>query len=119
MYAPGAVIDADVTVRVNGVVREHVSMTWAGDTTGGLPDQVVSAGTGMRSRTGTIVWAQQDAVGGRASSSVASVFGLAATRGGRGRHRRDGRYWHWPVHVPSVHGPPGPDHGLPHRRLPR
>ena len=62
MYAPGAVIDADVTVRVNGVVREHVSMTWAGDTTGGLPDQVVSAGTGMRSRTGTIVWAQQDAV---------------------------------------------------------
>lgn len=62
MYAPGAVIDADVTVRVNGVVREHVSMTWAGDTTGGLPDQVVSAGTGMRSRTGTIVWAQQDSM---------------------------------------------------------
>ena len=62
VYAPGPVIDADVTVRVNGVVREHVSMDWAGDTTGGLPDQVVSAGTGMRSRTGTIVWAQQDPV---------------------------------------------------------
>ena len=60
VYAPGPVIDADVTVRVNGVVREHVSMDWAGDTTGGLPDQVVSAGTGMRSRTGTIHWAQQD-----------------------------------------------------------
>ena len=60
VYAPGPVIDADVTVRVNGVVREHVSMDWAGDTTGGLPEQVVSAGTGMRSRTGTIVWAQQD-----------------------------------------------------------
>lgn len=60
VYAPGPVIDADVTVRVNGVVREHVSLDWAGDTTGGLPDQVVSAGTGMRSRTGTIHWAQQD-----------------------------------------------------------
>ena len=35
-------------------------MDWAGDTTGGLPDQVVSAGTGMRSRTGTILWAQED-----------------------------------------------------------
>ena len=62
VYAPGPVIDADVTIRVNGIVREHVSMDWAGDTTGGLPDQVVSAGTGMRSRTGTIVWAQQDRV---------------------------------------------------------
>lgn len=62
MYAPGAVIDADVTVRVNGVVREHVSMSWSGDTTGGLPDQVVSAGTGMRSRTGKITWAQEDPV---------------------------------------------------------
>lgn len=60
VYAPGPVIDADVTVRVNGVVREHVSMDWSGDTTGGLPDQIVSAGTGMRSRTGTIHWAQQD-----------------------------------------------------------
>ena len=60
VYAPGPVIDADVVVRVNGVVREHVSMDWAGDTTGGLPDQVVSAGTGMRSRTGTILWAQED-----------------------------------------------------------
>lgn len=62
VYAPGPVIDADVTVRVNGVVREHVSMDWAGDTTGGLPEQVVSAGTGMRSRTGTILWAHQDPV---------------------------------------------------------
>ena len=60
VYAPGPVIDADVIIRVNGVVREHVSMDWAGDTTGGLPDQVVSAGTGMRSRTGTILWAQED-----------------------------------------------------------
>lgn len=62
VYAPSEVIDAEVTVRVNGVVREHVSMDWAGDTTGGLPEQVVSAGTGMRSRTGTIVWAPQDLV---------------------------------------------------------
>ena len=60
VYAPGPVIDADVTIRVNGVVREHVSMDWAGDTTGGLPEQVVSAGTGMRSRTGSILWAQED-----------------------------------------------------------
>lgn len=62
VYAPEVVIDADVVVRVNGVVREHVSMDWAGDTTGGLPGQVVSAGTGMRSRTGSIVWAPQDPV---------------------------------------------------------
>lgn len=60
VYAPSEVIDADVTIRVNGITREHVSMDWSGDTTGGLPDQVVSAGTGMRSRTGTIRWAQQD-----------------------------------------------------------
>ena len=60
VYAPGPVIDADVTIRVNGIVREHVSMDWAGDTTGGLPDQVVSAGTGMRSRTGSILWAPQE-----------------------------------------------------------
>ncbi|MEU2418973.1 hypothetical protein ABZ546_14450, partial [Brachybacterium paraconglomeratum] len=60
VYAPGPVIDADVTIRVNGIVREHVSMDWAGDTTGGLPEQVVSAGTGMRSRTGTIHWVQED-----------------------------------------------------------
>lgn len=60
VYAPGPVIDADVTIRVNGIVRQHVSMDWAGDTTGGLPDQVVSAGTGMRSRTGSILWAQED-----------------------------------------------------------
>lgn len=60
VYAPGPVIDADVTIRVNGIVREHVSMDWAGDTTGGLPEQVVSAGTGMRSRTGSILWAQGD-----------------------------------------------------------
>lgn len=59
VYAPGPVIDVDVVVRVNGVVREHVSMDWAGDTTGGLPEQVVSAGTGMKSRTGSILWAQQ------------------------------------------------------------
>lgn len=62
IYAPSAVIDADVVVRVNGVVREHVSMDWSGDTTGGLPAQVVSAGTGMRSRTGSIVWAPVDPV---------------------------------------------------------
>ena len=62
IYAPSSVIDADVTVRVNGVVREHQSMDWAGDTSGGLPDQVVSAGTGMRSRTGSILWAQQNVV---------------------------------------------------------
>lgn len=62
VYAPSSVVRAEATVRVNGVVREHVSMDWSGDTTGGLPDQVVSAGTGMRSRTGRIVWAQQDPV---------------------------------------------------------
>lgn len=60
VYAPGPVIDADVIVRVNGTVREHVSMDWSGDTTGGLPEQVVSAGTGMRSRTGSILWVQED-----------------------------------------------------------
>lgn len=60
VYAPGVVIAAEVEVRVDGVLRPHVSMGWAGDTTGGLPAQVVSAGTGMKSRTGTIRWAQED-----------------------------------------------------------
>lgn len=57
IFAPGPVISASVRVLVNGVERPVESMSWAGDTTGGLPDQVVSAGTGIRSRTGSIQWA--------------------------------------------------------------
>lgn len=51
------IMDARLEIRVNGVVREHLSAEWAIDTAGGLPDGVVGAGTGIRSRTGSITWA--------------------------------------------------------------
>ena len=59
-YSPGPVVSATVRVLVAGVERPVESIEWAADTTGGLPDQVVSAGTGMRSRTGTVRWGQED-----------------------------------------------------------
>lgn len=57
-YSPGDVNDVSLEVRVNGIVRLADKVSWGGDTSGGLPDQVVAAGTGMLSRTGTIAWAQ-------------------------------------------------------------
>lgn len=45
-------------VRVNGIVRQADKVDWGGDTSGGLPSQVVSFGTGMLSRTGTIEWSR-------------------------------------------------------------
>lgn len=56
-FNPGPVQNITLNVYVNGVLRPHRSVDFGGDTPGGLPDQVVSAGTGMRSRTGTIHWA--------------------------------------------------------------
>lgn len=55
-FSPGPIQTPALHIYVNGVEREWLSVEWAGDTTGGLPDQVASAGTGMRSRTGRITW---------------------------------------------------------------
>lgn len=57
IYSPAPVQEANMVVRVNGIVRPHQTANWGADSSGGLPDQVVSAGTGMRSRTGAIRWA--------------------------------------------------------------
>lgn len=56
-FSPGPVQNITLNVYVNGVLRPHYKVSWGGDTTGGLPDQAVSAGTGMRSRTGIVHWA--------------------------------------------------------------
>lgn len=61
-YEPGAVIDAALKIYVDGVERPHVSASWEGNTTGGLPESLVAAGDGIYSRTGSITWAPQSAV---------------------------------------------------------
>lgn len=61
-FQPATPLDVEIEVYVNGFLRKAESVDFAGDTSGGLPDQVVSVGTGMLSRTGTITWATQGAV---------------------------------------------------------
>lgn len=62
VYAPGAVIDARLRIFVNGVERPHFSASWEGNTTGGLPEALVTIGDGIHSRTGSIVWAPESAI---------------------------------------------------------
>lgn len=61
-YEPGPVIEATLRIYVNGKERPHTSAKWAIDTPGGLPESIVNAGTGIRSRTGSITWAQDTAI---------------------------------------------------------
>lgn len=61
-YAPGPVIDATLRIFVDDVERPHLSVSWEGNTTGGLPESLVAAGDGVYSRTGSITWAPQSAV---------------------------------------------------------
>lgn len=58
-FNPTPVMQALLTVYVNGVERKADQVDWGGDTTGGLPEQVVGTGTGMMARTGTIRWAER------------------------------------------------------------
>lgn len=61
-YQPGPVIDATLRVFVEGVERPHLSASWEGNTSGGLPSSLVAAGDNVYSRTGSIVWAPETAV---------------------------------------------------------
>nr|DAN29102.1 MAG TPA: hypothetical protein [Caudoviricetes sp.] len=61
-YTPGPVIDATLRVFVDGVERPHLSASWEGNTSGGLPDALVTIGDGIHSRTGSIAWAPESAV---------------------------------------------------------
>ena len=61
-YSPGPVIDATLRVFVDGVERPHLSASWEGNTSGGLPSSLVAAGDNVYSRTGSIVWAPETAV---------------------------------------------------------
>lgn len=61
-YEPGPVIEAKLRIFVNGEERPHVSASWQGNTTGGLPESLVAAGDGVYSRTGSITWAPETAV---------------------------------------------------------
>lgn len=60
-YAPGPVIDARLRIFVDGVERPHLSASWEGNTTGGLPEALVTIGDGIHSRTGSITWAPESA----------------------------------------------------------
>lgn len=62
LASSAGVLSPVLKVFVNGVHREHISAEWGIDTTGGLPDTLVNAGTGIRSRTGTVVFAPEKAV---------------------------------------------------------
>ena len=61
-YEPGPVIDATLRIFVDGVERPHLSASWEGNTSGGLPSSLVAAGDNVYSRTGSIVWASETAV---------------------------------------------------------
>lgn len=61
-YEPGPVIDATLRIFVDGVERPHLSASWEGNTSGGLPEALVTIGDGIHSRTGSIVWAPESAV---------------------------------------------------------
>lgn len=61
-YEPGPVIDATLRIFVDGVERPHLSASWEGNTSGGLPSSLVAAGDGVYSRTGSITWAPESAV---------------------------------------------------------
>ena len=61
-YSPGPVIDATLRVFVDGVERPHLSASWEGNTSGGLPSSLVAAGDNVYSRTGSIVWMPETAV---------------------------------------------------------
>lgn len=61
-YEPGPVIDARLRIFVDGVERPHLSASWEGNTSGGLPESLVAAGDGIYSRTGSITWAPESAV---------------------------------------------------------
>lgn len=62
LFQPTDIQDVTLEVYVNGFLRRHHTVDFAGDTSGGLPDQVVSVGTGMVSRTGSITWSPTDAM---------------------------------------------------------
>ena len=61
-YEPGPVIDATLRIFVDGVEHPHLSASWEGNTSGGLPSSLVAAGDNVYSRTGSIVWAPETAV---------------------------------------------------------
>lgn len=61
-YSPGPVIDATLRIFVDGLERPHLSASWEGNTSGGLPSSLVAAGDSVYSRTGSIVWAPETAV---------------------------------------------------------
>lgn len=61
-YTPGPVIDAKLRIFVDGVERPHLSASWEGNTSGGLPSSLIAAGDSVYSRTGSIVWAPETAV---------------------------------------------------------
>lgn len=58
-YVQRRVQSPRLRVLVEGVERPVESVDFGSDSTGGVPDRLVSAGTGILSRTGTITWGRE------------------------------------------------------------
>ncbi|MDO4820922.1 MAG: hypothetical protein Q4A03_02580 [Rothia sp. (in: high G+C Gram-positive bacteria)] len=82
-YEPGPVIEAKLRIYVNDTERPHVSASWGIDTTGGLPDALVNAGTGIRSRTGEVIFSPQKSVTNGHVSPLATEGGWPPKDGDR------------------------------------
>lgn len=81
-YAGKPVLEADLEVYVNGVYREVTGGSWGLDTSGGLPDGLVNAGSGILSRTGSITFAPSETVAATAAHPVRRASGLFPPREG-------------------------------------
>lgn len=66
-FEHSTVMSARTFTYVNDVLRETVDMSFQIDTGGGLPESLVSTGSGIRSRTGHITFASDQVVSGAPS----------------------------------------------------
>lgn len=67
-------------VTVNGVVRDHLSVSWDTEMTGDLPEQVIASG-GLSGTGGTVAWATQSPVSDRPVSPWGKVAGWPPSAG--------------------------------------
>lgn len=82
-YEPGPVIETRLRVYINGIERLHTSASWAIESSGGLPANLVNAGAEVRSRTGSITFAPIQAVTSHQPLPVRRNDGWPPTAGDR------------------------------------
>lgn len=80
-------------VTVNGIVRDHKSISWDTEMTGDLPAQVIASG-GLSGTGGTVAWATQSPVSDRPVVPWAKVAGWPPSAGDEVKVRvTDGVSW--------------------------